>query len=449
MPILSASAAGAQPVAVGVEFQVNLHTSGTQRASSVAMDQHGAFAVVWTAYGQDGNGAGVFGRRYVSSGGAVGGEFQVNTTTTSYQRYPSIAMEPDGDFVVAWESNLQDGYGYGVVARRFASTGAPSTAEILINTFTVGQQHDARVALDGAGDFVVVWQSDGQDGYVGSIWGRRFNAAGAAQGPEFPVNSTVFGEQRNAAIGAESNGDFVVVWQSGASQDGSDFGIFGQRFTSSGSHVGAEFLVNDKTEDGQRYPEVAVDGDGDFVVTWASSDGQDYDIYGRRFDSSGVPQGPHFLVNTTFTGSQEESRVAMDAKGDFIVVWGDQGSGDVFARSVTASGLTQLVAPVVNTFTAGIQAEPAVGVDTAGDFVVAWSSYLQDGSLLGVFGRRFDVGTLIDVDGDGAFAPLTDGLLLLRFGFGFTGATLITGAIGPGCTRCDAASITAYLTSLL
>jgi hypothetical protein len=44
---------------------------------------------------------------------------------------------------------------------------------------------------------------------------------------------------------------------------------------------------------------------------------------------------------------------------------------------------------------------------------------------------------------------LTDGLLLLRFGFGFSGNTLINGAVGPGCTRCDAASITAYLQSLL
>ena len=46
---------------------------------------------------------------------------------------------------------------------------------------------------------------------------------------------------------------------------------------------------------------------------------------------------------------------------------------------------------------------------------------------------------LIDVDGDGAYLPLTDGLLLLRFGFGFSGATLTTSAVGPNCTRCDAA----------
>jgi hypothetical protein len=41
--------------------------------------------------------------------------------------------------------------------------------------------------------------------------------------------------------------------------------------------------------------------------------------------------------------------------------------------------------------------------------------------------------------------PLTDGLLVLRYTFGFTGAVLTTGAVGAGCTRCDDASISAYL----
>ena len=38
--------------------------------------------------------------------------------------------------------------------------------------------------------------------------------------------------------------------------------------------------------------------------------------------------------------------------------------------------------------------------------------------------------------------PLTDGLLVLRHLFGFTGATLTGGALGDGCTRCLAADIT-------
>jgi DNA-binding beta-propeller fold protein YncE len=54
-----------------------------------------------------------------------------------------------------------------------------------------------------------------------------------------------------------------------------------------------------------------------------------------------------------------------------------------------------------------------------------------------------------DIDGDGQIDPLTDGLLLLRFMFGFTGATLVTGAVDlANCTRCTAGEIEAYITSL-
>ncbi|WP_295393196.1 hypothetical protein [uncultured Thiodictyon sp.] len=50
----------------------------------------------------------------------------------------------------------------------------------------------------------------------------------------------------------------------------------------------------------------------------------------------------------------------------------------------------------------------------------------------------------LDVDGNGAVAPETDGTLILRHLFGFSGTALTTGALGAGATR-DAAAITAYL----
>jgi hypothetical protein len=58
------------------------------------------------------------------------------------------------------------------------------------------------------------------------------------------------------------------------------------------------------------------------------------------------------------------------------------------------------------------------------------------------------LGLSLDVDGNGVKEPLTDGLLTLRYLFGFRGATLITGAVAGNCTRCTAVAIEAYLASL-
>ena len=44
--------------------------------------------------------------------------------------------------------------------------------------------------------------------------------------------------------------------------------------------------------------------------------------------------------------------------------------------------------------------------------------------------------------------PLTDGLLVLRARFGFSGSSLTLGAVGENCMRCDSATILSYLIGL-
>jgi hypothetical protein len=51
----------------------------------------------------------------------------------------------------------------------------------------------------------------------------------------------------------------------------------------------------------------------------------------------------------------------------------------------------------------------------------------------------------LDIDGNGAADALTDGLLVIRYLFGFNGNSLTDGAVDSGCTRCTAEEITALL----
>ena len=92
------------------------------------MDANGDFVVVWQSDQQDGSMLGVFGQRFNAAGGKAGGEFGVNTYTLDKQINPTVAMDAAGDFVVAWSSFGQDGSGYGVYARRYNAAGAPRAA---------------------------------------------------------------------------------------------------------------------------------------------------------------------------------------------------------------------------------------------------------------------------------------------------------------------------------
>ena len=98
------------------EFQVNTETAVNQRNPAIARDADGDFVVAWQSYGQDGSGDGIYAQRYNADGSAAGGEFLVNTETSGNQFGPAIALDVDGDFVVAWQSVGQDGSGDGIYA---------------------------------------------------------------------------------------------------------------------------------------------------------------------------------------------------------------------------------------------------------------------------------------------------------------------------------------------
>jgi hypothetical protein len=157
----------------GPEFLVNSFTSSYQASPDVAADASGAFVVVWNSLGPDGSDLAVAGQRFDAVGNPLGGEFIVNTTVAGGQVYASIAREPSGAFVVAWSSR-QDGYSYGIVAQRFDASGAHIGGEFLVNSFTTSSQAISAVAPLGPGKFVVVWQSYLQDGSRWGVFGQRY-----------------------------------------------------------------------------------------------------------------------------------------------------------------------------------------------------------------------------------------------------------------------------------
>jgi len=85
------------------------------------------------------------------SGQVAGTEFQVNTYATSYQYGAFVASQPDGRFVVVWSSDGPDGGSFGVLAQLYDPTGAPDGGEFRVNTYTTSLQRLPTVAAAGNG----------------------------------------------------------------------------------------------------------------------------------------------------------------------------------------------------------------------------------------------------------------------------------------------------------
>jgi hypothetical protein len=130
--------------------------------------------------------------------------------------------------VVAWQSNNQDGDGQGIFARYLDASGSPQGIGFPINATTAGFQDLAAVAAYGQGEFMIVWRGNGP-GDSSGVFGQPFSTTGTFQGQEFRVNTYTTSSQGIAGVASTPSGVFAVVWGSNG-QDGSDYGIYAQRF---------------------------------------------------------------------------------------------------------------------------------------------------------------------------------------------------------------------------
>ena len=580
--------------AFGPEFSINQTTAGNQQFSAVAMDADGDFVITWTSSDQDGFGGsleginGVFARRF-SGAAPVGDEFQVNTFADGDQQHSAVAMDADGDFVIAWESQDQDGDGLGIYAQRFARNeqinqdpllgpAGQIGGEFSVNITTAGDQASPGVAIDDTGNFVVVWNGNGEiPGHVDpqGVFRRRFERptdtagstvtdiynvtsnggqlalgqlvvaptlteevsqfvimlgesmsldatsgntqlienpynwtltkdgeliTGGVASVEFGLNksadltsvvsgkyeaiitfdgdpgtpglqplgrgsyvlsmndavedlfensldgnldgtpgdnfSFVFGvftsvagpggpsvpgdpsagvvdprvnsltalDQSSPAMAANADGDYVVVWinenvgnwfDPPGTPGTTDTDVVAQRFNRFGQKQGFEFLVSSFASGIQAQADVAMDRFGNFVVTWAGQGEDDPSgVYARVFDATGTPQSEQFRVNQSTDLTQESPKVAVDANGEFAISWTstrqDLVNTDIYVRRYNTQGLPVSAEILVNSTIGNHHETSDIAMNADGDFVVVWAAIAQDESSLGIFGQRFD-----------------------------------------------------------
>ena len=224
---------------------------------------------------------------------AAGAEFQVNTHINENQYEPSVTALTDGGFVVTWESYNQDGSGLGIYGQRYAADGTVAGAEFQVNTYTDNVQYEPSVTALTDGGFVVTWQSSGQDGSGYGVYGQRYAADGTAAGAEFQVNTHTSSTQSQPSVTALTEGGFVVTWGSD-NQDGSSFGVYGQRYAEGLQVKAGDLISGGDTVDalvGGSGAQVLVGGLGDDVIDGGSG----YNTY----QVTGTVDGFYWSVNST------------------------------------------------------------------------------------------------------------------------------------------------------
>ena len=136
----------------------------------IAADGRGNFIVVWSA--SDGDFDGTFGQRFNRSAEKVGTEFPVNSYTTDEQDR-AVGGDGLGRKIPRHLVELPPGrLGWRILRPDFDRSAQKIGGEMEMNITTSGDQSAPAAAFDGSG-FVVVWQSQDQDGSYSGVFGRR------------------------------------------------------------------------------------------------------------------------------------------------------------------------------------------------------------------------------------------------------------------------------------
>jgi YD repeat-containing protein len=229
------------------------------------------------------------------------GEIPVNSSTNGYQRYPAIAMNNAGRSVFAWigdgQGSTYDTWDDDVFYQVFDSAGQAVGTEKKAN-LQDGEiyQKEASAGMSSTGAFVIAWIAPPDPyGGQGPVKFRRFDA----QGTPLQAGETDAGLSGNSArIAVGAQGEFMLVATNGTL-------IQGRLFDAAGNAV-TGVLTLDETLDEKHDLDIAVDGAGNYLVTWSSvsDDRKSIHAYAIRLDASGnfLPSGRNGYVAGNVAG---------------------------------------------------------------------------------------------------------------------------------------------------
>lgn len=276
---------------IGTEFQVSASdTAASYKYPKVIDFADGSFVVSWVTYNADGS-SDIAGQRFNASGSVVGNIYQVNGDDGSNHSKLIVTGSESGEFTVVWTVSDSTNVVTGLSGQHFDAAGYKSGSVFSV-TDTENLGHP-KAAMLWNGHTVVVWQAlaGTENSDDKSFYGRIFDQAGNSVTNAFEINTnTEFNNHSTYgyAVEALSGGGFVVTWQPHG-QDGSGDGVYGRIFAADGSATSDEIAINSNTSNNQYNKSLVALDDGGFVSIWKSwgQDGSDLGVYGQRFDAAG------------------------------------------------------------------------------------------------------------------------------------------------------------------
>jgi len=414
------------PVAGDFKVSNDVTYNAKQENAVMASDENGNFIICWEDHRFGYNGE-IFAQSYLNDGTAVDDNFMINDDEASEnQKYPAIAIDEYENFIITWADHRAEYTG--IYAQRFTNNGTTYGNNFKVNDDTLfNYPMNPSVDISFDGSFVIAWADYRQEN--SNIYAQRYTSEGIALGDNYKVNYMSAGMNYNPVVVYQPNGDFVICWgdadeggknnilyQHLAKDNNSKLigepDIWVQQFSSDGTPIGENIKVNDDGGfDRQMKPDMAVDANGNFVITWEDKRNGIYEIYLQQYFSDGTPIGSNYKVeDTIYCDWALAPSISMDQTGNFNVTWRDNRNDnfDIFCKRFSSNGIALGNSFQVNT-ESGIDYHysPSISTNTSGNFTIVWTNvdegnydvyaqqYLNDGIP---YGNNYRISVLDEME---------------------------------------------------
>ena len=249
-------------------------------------------------------------------------------------QFPQIATDGNGTWIVAWWSTGDSviGTDVGTLISRSTDHGATWSTWHAPGPAPEGAGTHPQITTDGAGNWIIVGKrGDAVERYISAI---RSSDNGATWSAPVTIETSRFQyEPGYPDVGMDASGNCVVVWEARVYEYNGYYDLFVSRSSDYGATWTAPedfYVETDFKYD--RYPRIATDGNGKWMVVWGSDwnpNSMEYLVMVKYSSDHGVTWGGKILDPFAHCVGLDEAtwyvdpkpQIATNGMGRWAVVW--------------------------------------------------------------------------------------------------------------------------------
>jgi hypothetical protein len=344
--------------------QTPLNPDATAALPALAANGGGEAIALWTQYD------GIYASRYLpQSGWQARGA--VSDVSSAYGfTDPTVAMNGNGQAVAMWRET-DNAFYHRVRAAIFTPAGGWGMAATLSVNDTSGGSLP-QIAVDASGNALAVWIERESLFAPWRLVVSRFIAGSGTWELALRLDSDAIGEPTNSAhVAMNAAGEAMVLWPAPSGTLGTD-ALWVRRLAANGGWSDAQLL--DPAASGPPEQRIAMDAIGNAMAVWKKFDNPSFpSIWSIGYDALSGSWGTAVAVESNNVNRATAPQIAFDGNGQAVAVWVQfDGTQELILsnRHTGAGGWgtqQQVAAGAINQLTA-----PSLAVNAGGTAVVAW-----------------------------------------------------------------------------